>query len=166
VPARSDTVALVGIATTVAVIDQLTKFFIVSAIGPGRLESRVEVVDGWLALEYTQNRGAAFGVLPGPVPVLAAASLAILTGLLILYMRQARPRLWQTVTIGVISGGALGNLVDRVRLGYVVDFLSVGPWPNFNVADSAITVGVLVLIWGLTRPPTVLGMARAIDQGS
>jgi signal peptidase II len=166
VPARSDTAALFCISSTVAVIDQLAKSLIVSTIGPGRLVSRVEVVDGWLALEYAQNRGAAFGVFSGLVPILTAASFAILTGLLLLYLRQAWPPLWQTVAIGLISGGALGNLIDRVRLGHVVDFLSVGPWPNFNIADSAITVGVLVLIWGLTRPTTALSMTRAIDQGS
>jgi signal peptidase II len=163
VPARSDKVALVGIATAVAVADQLTKFSLVSTIGPGRLESRVEVVDGWLALEYTENRGAAFGLLSGLVPALAAASIAIVAGLLLHYMRQARSRLWHTLAIGAIAGGALGNLVDRVRLGHVIDFLSVGPWPNFNVADSAITVGVLILIWGWTRPATAFGMARATD---
>jgi signal peptidase II len=166
VPARKDTVALVGIVTTVALTDQVTKFLIVSAIGPSRSESRVEVVDGWLGLEYTQNRGAAFGVLSGIGPVLVTASFAILTGLLVLYMRRARPPLWQTVAIGLISGGALGNLIDRVRLGHVIDFVSVGPWPNFNIADSAITVGVLVLIWSFTRPATAIGMVRATDQGS
>ena len=165
-PARRDAVALIGIAAVVILIDQLTKFLIVSTIGPGRLESRVEVVDGWLALEYTQNRGAAFGVLSGLVPILAAASFAILTVLLLLYMRQARPPHWQTGAIGLISGGAVGNLVDRVRLGHVVDFLSIGPWPNFNIADSAITVGVLALIWGLTRPATAFGFVRAADRGS
>ena len=165
-PARSDTVALVGIATAVAVIDQLAKFLIVAAIGPGRLEPRVEVVDGWLALEYTQNRGAAFGVLSGLVPTLVAASIAILTGLVMLHLRQATPAFWQTVAIGLISGGALGNLFDRVRLGHVVDFLSVGPWPNFNIADSAITVGVLILVWGLTRPAMAIGMVQATDQGN
>ena len=165
-PARSDTVALVGITTTVALVDQLAKFLIVAAIEPGRLEPRVEVVDGWLALEYTQNRGAAFGVLSGLVPILVAASFAILMGLVLLYMRQATPAVWQTVAIGLISGGALGNLFDRVRLGHVVDFLSVGPWPNFNIADSAITVGVLILVWGLTRPATAFGMVRATDQGN
>ena len=165
-PARSDTVALVGITSTVALTDQLAKSLIVSAIGPGSSESRVELVDSWLALEYTQNRGAAFGVLSGLGPILAAASFAILAGLLLLYLRQARPPLWQTAAIGLISGGALGNLIDRVRLGHVVDFLSVGLWPNFNIADSAITVGVLVLIWGLTRPATTIGAVRATDQGS
>ena len=164
-PARSDTVALVGIATTVAVIDQVAKFLIVTAIGLGRLEPRVEVVDGWLALEYTQNRGAAFGMLSGLAPILVAASFAILTGLVLLYMRQVTPGVWLTVAIGLISGGALGNLFDRLRFGHVVDFLSVGPWPNFNIADSAITVGVLILVWGLTRPATAFGMVRATDQG-
>jgi signal peptidase II len=164
VPVRSDTVALVGIATAVAAIDQLTKLFLVSTIGPGRFESRVEVVEGWLALEYTENRGAAFGILSGLVPILTAASIAILTGLLLHYLRQAKPPLWHTLAIGAIAGGAVGNLIDRVRLGHVIDFLSVGPWPNFNVADSAITVGVLVLIWGWTRPASAFDMARVIDQ--
>ena len=165
-PARRDAVALIGIAATVIVIDQLTKVLIVSAIGPGRLASRVEVVDGWVALEYTQNRGAAFGVLSGLVPILAVASFAILTILLLLYTRQARAPHWQTGAIGLISGGALGNLLDRVRLGHVVDFLSFGPWPNFNIADSAITFGVLALIWGLTRRETAFDIVRAADRGS
>ena len=163
-PARSDTVTLVGVAASVLAIDQLTKFLLVSTIGPDRFESRVDVVDGWLALEYTENRGAAFGVLSGLVPILTAASIAVLIGLLLHYMRQAQPPLWHTLAIGAVVGGALGNLVDRVRLGHVIDFLSVGPWPNFNVADSAITAGVLVLIWGWTRPATAFDMARVIDQ--
>jgi signal peptidase II len=164
VPARSDTVTLVRIATAVVAIDQLTKLFLIRTIGPGRFESRVEVVDGWLALEYTENRGAAFGILSGLVPILTAASIAILTGLLLHYRRQAKPPHWHTLSIGAIAGGAVGNLVDRVRLGHVIDFLSVGPWPNFNVADSAITIGVLVLIWGWTRPATAFDMARVSDQ--
>lgn len=165
-PARSDTVVLVGIAVAVTTVDQLTKLFLVSAIGPGRFESGVEVVGGWLALEYTENRGAAFGLFAGLTPILAAVSIAILTALLVHFSRQGRPPLWQTVATGAVTGGALGNLVDRVRLGYVIDFVSVGPWPNFNVADSAITVGVLVLIWGWTRPATAFRTAQAIDQGS
>ena len=165
-PARRDAIALIGIAATVIVIDQFTKVLIVTAIGPGRLASRVEVGEGWLALEYSQNRGAAFGVLSGLVPILAVASFAILTILLLLYMRQASPPHWQTGAIGLICGGALGNLLDRVRLGHVVDFLSFGPWPNFNIADSAITVGVLTLIWGLTRPETAFDFMRMADRGS
>jgi signal peptidase II len=164
VPARSDTVALVAIATGVAAVDQLTKIVVRSVIGPGRSGSRVDLVDGWLALEYTENRGAAFGMLSGLGPVLAAASIAILAGLVLLYTRHERPPLWHTVAIGAVAGGALGNLVDRLWLGYVIDFVSVGPWPNFNIADSAITVGVLILIWGWTRPAATFDLARVIDQ--
>jgi signal peptidase II len=163
-PARNDTITLVGIAASVAAIDQLTKFLLVAKIGPGRLNSRVKLADNWLALEYTENPGAAFGMLSGLVPILTAASIAILTGILLHYMRQVRPPLWHTLAIGAIAGGALGNLVDRVRLGHVIDFLSIGPWPNFNVADSAITVGVLILIWGWTRPATAFDIAQLIDQ--
>jgi signal peptidase II len=166
VPARKDTLALTAIATSIAAIDQLTKAFLIATIGPGRSASRVELADGWLALEYTENRGAAFGLLSGLVPVLTVASIAILAGLIVHFVRENRPPHWQTVATGAIAGGALGNLVDRVRLGHVIDFLSVGPWPNFNVADSAITVGVLILVWGWTRPTTGFRTAQAIDQGS
>ena len=162
-PARSDTFALIAVATSVAAVDQLTKGYLVAKIGPGQPASRVDLVDGWLALEYAENRGAAFGLLAGLVPVLTVASIAILAGLLWHFAQQARPPLWQTVAIGAIAGGAVGNLIDRVRLGHVIDFLSVGTWPNFNVADSAITAGVLVLIWSWTRPATALRTARATD---
>ena len=164
-PARSNAVALVGIASALVVVDQLTKFSIAAAIGPGRPESRVGIVDSWLALEYTQNRGAAFGLLSGLAPILTVASIATLVGLLLIYIRQKRPPLWQSFATGLISGGAMGNIIDRVRLGFVVDFLSVGTWPNFNVADSAVSVGVLVLLWGFTRPAVTFGLPRATDRG-
>ena len=165
-PERSDAVILVALTASVAAIDQLTKFFLTSTIGSKQFASRVEIADGWLSLEYTENRGAAFGLFSGLAPILTGVSIAILTGLLLHFFRQARPPLWQTIATGAIAGGALGNLVDRVRLGHVIDFVSVGFWPNFNVADSAITVGALVLVWGLTRPASGPGISRPIDQGS
>ena len=163
-PERSDATTLVTVTTSVAVIDQLTKFLLTATIDSQGMASRVEVVDGWLAMEYTENRGAAFGLFSGLAPVLAGVSIAILAALLWHFLRQARPPRWQTVATGAISGGALGNLIDRVRLGYVIDFVSVGAWPNFNLADSTITIGVLVLVWGMTRQQSRLGNARPIDQ--
>jgi signal peptidase II len=100
----------------------------------------------------------------GVTPVLALASIAILGALLLNYTRQRQPPLWHTLAAGAIAGGAVGNLLDRVRLGYVIDFVSIGLWPNFNVADSAITVGVLVLLWGWLRPEAGWSRARTIDQ--
>ena len=165
-PERSDAVILVALAASVTAIDQLTKFLLVSRIGSGRLGSGVEIVDGWLAIEYTENRGAAFGLFSGLAPIITGLSIAILMGLLWHYFRQIQPPLWETLAIGAIGGGAIGNLIDRVRLGHFIDFVAVGPWPNFNVADSAITAGALNLIWGMTRPAPALGIARQMDQGS
>ena len=84
-------------------------------------------------------------------PLLAAGSVLVLGVLLAHFMRTDAPPLWQTMALGAILGGAIGNLLDRIRLGYVVDFVSIGPWPNFNVADSAITLGVLALIWAWAK---------------
>jgi signal peptidase II len=152
VPGPSDIAAVAATAAIVAGVDQLTKAVIVAAIGPGSADSRIAVRGGWLALEYAENRGAAFGLLPGLAPVLAAVSAAILVGIIVHLFRTPSPTLLATISVGAIVGGALGNLIDRVRLGYVVDFVAVGPWPNFNVADSAITLGVLGLMWSWVRP--------------
>jgi signal peptidase II len=152
VPAPSDIAAAGATAAIVAGADQLTKAVIVAAIGPGSAVSRIAVGTDLLALEYAENRGAAFGVFPGLTPVLTVLSAAVLVGILIHFLRTPNPTMVAVISVGAIVGGALGNLADRVRLGYVVDFVAVGPWPNFNVADSAITLGVLGLIWGWVLP--------------
>ena len=163
-PARSDVVTLSAIATVVAATDQLTKSAITSRIGPRQERFRLDLIDNLIGLEYTENHGAAFGLFAGLTPVLAVASIVVLCGLLIHFSRQPRPPLWETVAIGSIAGGAVGNLVDRVRLGYVVDFFSVGAWPNFNIADSAITIGVLILLWSWMRSGVSWRPVTAIDR--
>ena len=147
-PGRNETTTLVAIAATIVVVDQWTKAAIVSALGPMAFSSRLELGAEWLALEYAENRGAAFGVFPDLTQGLILVSVAIVMGLMVHYARDAGPPAWRTVGIAAIAGGAIGNLLDRIRLGYVVDFISVGDWPNFNVADSAITVGALLVVWG------------------
>jgi len=97
-PERSDAVILVAVATSVAVIDQLTKFALASAIDSRELAPRVEIVDGWLRLEYTENRGAAFGLFSGLAPIITGISIAIVASLLLYFFRQAGPRFgkqWQ-----------------------------------------------------------------------
>jgi len=164
VPARSHTIVLIAIATLVVGFDQLTKSALVSVIFQHDGDTRRDLVDGMIGLEYTENRGAAFGLFPGLTLVLALASLAILGALLLHYSRQRQPPLWHTIAIRSIAGGALGNLLDRVRFGYVIDFVSIGPWPNFNVADSAITIGVIILLWGWFHAEATWSAARTIDQ--
>jgi signal peptidase II len=157
-----DLALLAGVAGSVAVADQLTKLAVTATIGPGRAVSRLDIVGGPVALEYAENRGAAFGVFAGLGPLLAFAAVVVLAGMLVYHARADASPLWQTVAFGVVAGGALGNLIDRIRLGYVVDFVAVGPWPNFNVADSAITLGIvgLALGWLRAEPATDRGAPR------
>lgn len=145
-----------AIALAVVLSDQFTKQAIVDGLGLQSGRDRLTLVGDWFALEYAENRGVAFGALGGNPLVAAVLALAALGGVLT-YGRNRDSGGWGfSVGLGLTIGGAVGNLIDRIRLGYVVDFVAVGPWPNFNVADSAITVGVVCLaIDALRRRPAV-----------
>ena len=99
-----------------------------------------------LHLTYIQNRGAAFGLLQGHQPLFIGLAVLVIAWL---GREMVKPSTSTPVAWGaaLVLGGAAGNLLDRVRLGYVVDFIDVRVWPVFNVGDSAITVGVAVLLW-------------------
>ena len=151
-PGGSDAHAMLAISALIVILDRLTKSAVVASLGADGSISRYDIVDGWVALEYVQNRGAAFGLFSGLAPVLVIASIAVLAVIAYGYWQEAQPPLGKTVAVGLILGGAIGNLIDRIWLGYVVDFIAIGPWPNFNVADSAISVGVVMLLWYWMRP--------------
>lgn len=139
---RSVAQALLLFAIVIA--DQLSKWAIVSSL---RLHESVAVIPGVFHITHVQNPGAAFGLFAYQQPLFIAVA-AIMIGLAIYYRKriQQEPRLLQfAVTIGI--AGALGNLIDRVRTGYVVDFFDFRMFPVFNVADIAITIGVALLIW-------------------
>jgi len=112
------------------------------------------VVGDWVRLTYIRNAGAAFGLFQGGRWPLVVAALA--AGGLVLTIMWRRPvRRAAAVPLGMVLGGAVGNLIDRLRLGEVIDFINIGVgehrWPVFNVADSAVTVGVLLLAVVLVR---------------
>jgi signal peptidase II len=151
VPARNDIITLACVAGGVVVADQVSKALLLGLVGPGSGRKSLEIVGPWLELEYAQNRGAAFGLFPHLGSLVTVTAIVILFGLVWQFARERQPQWWQIVATGAIVGGALGNLVDRTHLGYVVDFIAVGPWPNFNVADSAVTIGALLLCWGWLR---------------
>jgi len=138
----------------VLLLDQLTKLVVVERLGPGKSQHRWGIVEPALAFEYVENTGAAFGVFRGQGMLLTALSVLVLIGLLAYYLTVRDPSAALMASIGLLLGGAAGNLVDRVRLGYVVDFAAVGLWPKFNLADSAISVGVVLLAWHLIVEPT------------
>jgi len=151
VAARSGTRLLVASAVAIVCVDQITKAFVAAALGPTAPVSHLDLIGDWLAIEYAENRGAAFGLFGNISSILPIIGIALVVGLLIHYASDASPSIVETLAMGAVIGGAIGNVVDRLRLGYVVDFIAVGPWPNFNVADSAVTVGVLLLVWSWVR---------------
>jgi signal peptidase II len=135
------------IAGTVVLLDQTTKFLITSTLS---LHESVPVVPGLFNIVSVRNPGAAFGFLAGAAPLFRSLFFFVVTVaaivLIVYYLRNSEeqePRL--IVPLSLILGGAVGNLIDRVRLGEVIDFLDVFVasyhWPAFNVADSAISVG-------------------------
>jgi signal peptidase II len=105
-----------------------------------------------IRLVNTRNTGIAFGLLEGGGALLAVFALVALAALLVFFQRhQDRALVW--LPTGLLIGGAVGNLIDRVAAGEVTDFVDLGPWPAFNVADVAITFGVLSLLYVLEGPP-------------
>lgn len=143
---RLDRRLLLLLPVAIVVLDQLTKAVISDWLGPGAGAHRWEMAGRALAFEYLENRGAAFGILPEQTGLLAALSILISGFGLVVMWREARHHPLTAIAIGMIVGGAVGNIVDRLRLGYVVDFVAVGTWPKFNLADSMISIGVVVLI--------------------
>jgi signal peptidase II len=137
----------VAIAALVVLVDQLTKYVVADWLGRGEARHRWELLDSIVAFEYVENPGAAFGLFRGGGGVVAALGAVMVVALTVYYLRVDRPSLVLSVSLGLLIGGGIGNVVDRVRLGYVIDFAAIGVWPKFNVADSAVTVGVLLLVW-------------------
>ena len=100
-------------------------------------------------LTYVENTGAAFGLGRGAGKLLTVVSIALVIGLQYLRRRWPKNDLWLQGGALLVTTGAIGNLYDRFRFGYVVDFLHIHHWPVFNVADSCITIGALMLAWGM-----------------
>jgi signal peptidase II len=138
-----------GIAAAVLLaLDQATKQLVVHSLALG--ESR-NVFFG-IELTHVRNKGVAFGAFGGggvPVTLLTLVAVALLVGYFAVH--ATRPGLW--LPVGVIAGGAFGNLLDRVRQGAVTDFIDPMLWPAFNVADTGIVLGILALLYVLEGPP-------------
>jgi signal peptidase II len=140
--ARAGPAGAVATAGVVVALDQATKQLAVSHIERGE---HVSVFPG-LELTNARNTGVAFGALEGGgliVAILIGLSLALLVGYFIVH--RDMPWLW--LPVGLLLGGALGNLADRARQGAVIDFIDPVAWPAFNLADACIVIGVLALLY-------------------
>lgn len=134
-----------GSAAAVVVLDQATK---------AAVRASLEVGEAWPAgdwpvrIRYVTNTGAAFGILQDQTLFLMLMALVGLAAIYLYYRYPPFDHLIVPAAIGMMLGGALGNLIDRVRLGRVTDFIDLGWWPAFNVADSSITVAIAVILLG------------------
>jgi signal peptidase II len=161
---------VLALAALILLADQLTKLWIVGAIGRTQAVHEIDLLPGWFVLQYVENTGAAFGMFRDGGWLLAGLAAVVVVVIVVTAPRMetevgsgsARWRL--LLSLGLVLGGAVGNLVDRILHSYVVDFIRVPVaqitlgettyhFPNFNVADSAITVGILLLLLNLLLTP-------------
>ena len=133
-----------AIALGVFALDRLTKFVVVTTIPP---DTERGPIAGFLWIQHIQNSCAAFSLCgPGQLAFLAIALVVVIA--LAVYEFQHLGPIWVHAVLGLVMGGALGNAFDRLFYGSVTDFIAVHWWPTFNIADSAISIGVVVLVVG------------------
>ena len=145
------------LAGVLAALDQLTKYLLVNAIP---LHTGVPIIPGFFNLVHVHNTGGAFSILAGPgYPwrqyVLVGLTIVVVAAIAYAYGKAGKTDNWTRIAYVCITGGAIGNLIDRIRLGEVIDFLDVyvgtRHWPAFNVADAAISTGAVMLLVSLVR---------------
>ena len=128
----------------VIVFDQVSKYFIQTNMD---LNNSIAVIEGLFSITYIQNTGAAFSVLQGKTIILIIIQILVILSIVVYVAIKKNILHWTLkVSLAFIVGGGVGNLIDRVRFGYVVDFLHFHFWPIFNVADISVCVGCRLLI--------------------
>lgn len=135
-----------GLAALVVILDQLSKAWLLANVSAGEVMS---IVGDYVRFILSQNSGALFGLFRDQAIVFAVVSVGVI-GLIVLYHGRAGRSLYLSIALGLLLGGAVGNMIDRLRLGYVVDWVDIGLgdlrfW-TFNVADSAISLAIVMLV--------------------
>ncbi len=136
------------VAGAVLLIDQLSKHLVHLKLVPGE---SVPIIKNVFHISLVHNTGCAFGLFRHQATILMALSILTIVMILVFYRQLVGSGRILRVAVGLLIGGASGNLIDRLRFGYVVDFLDFQIWPVFNLADSAVTIGVVLILWKLCR---------------
>ncbi len=161
---RAHWFVFVGIAILVMIVDQLAKAWLVANVSAGEV---VNVVGDFVRLILSQNSGALFGLFADNAVMFGIASL-IVVGLIVGYHARAGRSLYLSIALGLLLGGALGNLIDRLRLGHVIDFVDIGigglRFYTFNLADAAISTAIVMLI-GAALFPALIGWREKRSDG-
>jgi signal peptidase II len=141
-------VLFVVVAVTVFVVDRITKGIVAAQIPYG---TEVDAIDHLVGFTNLRNSGAAFGIAPAGAWLFLIASIVVAIGLVV-YVARSPGTAWNDAVLGLILGGTLGNGYDRIVYGTVTDFINLHFWPVFNVADSAISIGVVLLLAAYVLP--------------
>ena len=159
-PGAAQWLALLAVASAAVIADQLTKAVIAGALDMGEM---VELF-GPVSIHHVQNSGIAFGLFASRTTFVIAITLVAVSAMLWFFARSGRRHPLLPVALGLVLGGSIANLLDRIRLGHVTDFLDVSVWPAFNLADTFIVVGVALVFGALVladRPRPVPGARDA-----
>ena len=142
---------LLVIAAVTLLTDQVIKYLAITRLAPIRVWAPIPSLANFFTFTYTTNTGVAFGLFKDLGPIFVGVAVVVIV-VIILYQREVPEEAWLVhLALGLQLGGAAGNLTDRLRLGHVVDFIHFHFWPVFNVADSAIVVGVILLSIAMLR---------------
>jgi len=131
------------VALIVVALDQVSKFFIRANMNLG--QSIPE--EGFFRITYGTNTGGVFGLFANQTFLITLTAIVGVAAILVYSRYPLFNRVLVRIALGLLLGGAVGNLIDRIRLGEVVDFIDVGAWPVFNLADSAVVIGVILIIY-------------------
>jgi signal peptidase II len=151
---------LAAVAVAAVVADQLTKYVVSSELA---LDEQAHVV-GPFSIHHVQNSGIAFGLFSSATPIVIVLTGLAVAWMLAFFARSGARHPLLPVSLGLVIGGSLSNLIDRVRLGHVTDFLDLRFWPAFNLADSFIVVGVAILLATLVAADREPRRARRVGD--
>ena len=124
-------------------LDQISKYIVIQNLKLGESVPN----SGIFRFTHAQNTGTAFSLFQNQTDILTIVSFVAIVLIIFIYLSIEKPSNYIYLSYGLLFGGAFGNLIDRIRLGYVTDFFDVGLWPIFNIADSAITIGIILMIF-------------------
>jgi signal peptidase II len=139
------------VAVLTLVIDQVSKLAVMTSLRPGESWNPVAALERWVSLTYVTNTGAAFGLFPDYGVVFMVIAVVVIATIIFYYRHLPGDQWLVQASLGLQLGGALGNLLDRLQHGHVIDFIDFKIWPVFNVADSSVFVGVVILAFHLLR---------------
>lgn len=154
------------VALVVLLLDQASKYLIEATVPYNTSWMPLAWLAPFFQITHIGNTGIAFGLFSGGGMIFALVALVVTAVLFYYNYTLPSGHIALRIVLGVILGGALGNLIDRLRQGYVTDFLDFGPWPVFNVADMAVVFGALTLAWFMWREEKALKAAEEANQAA